>query len=45
MTEFAYNNAMNINISYISFKFNCRYYFHIFYKKNINLYSKLKVVK
>ena len=33
MAEFAYNNAKNVKIGYILFKFNCRYYSHIFYKK------------
>lgn len=43
MAEFAYNNANNANISQIFLKLNCGYYFYIFYKKNLNPYSKLKL--
>ncbi len=42
MTEFIYNNAKNISTGHIFFKLNYSYYPHIFYKKDIDLYSKLK---
>lgn len=43
MTEFIYNNTKNANTSYTFFKLNCDYYFHIFYKKDINLHFKSKL--
>ena len=45
MAEFAYNNAKNTNTGYTLFKLNYRYYLCIFYKKNFNLYSKLRIAK
>lgn len=39
-----YNNVKNINIAYTLFEFNCKYYFCISYKKNINFWSKFKAV-
>ena len=45
MAKFAYNNAKNISIGYTLFKFNCRYYLCVFYKENLNLYSKLRIMK
>ena len=45
MAKFIYNNAKNTNINHIFFKFNYRYYFYVLYKKNLDLYSKLKIVK
>ena len=44
MTKFAYNNAKNASISNISFELNCKYYFYMPYKKNIDSYSKSKLV-
>ena len=45
MTEFAYNNAKNTNTSHISSKLNCGYHLCVFYKKDLNLYSKSKTMK
>ena len=42
MTEFAYNNTKNANIGYTAFELNYRYHFWMFYKKNIDFYSKFK---
>lgn len=42
MAEFAYNNTKNASIGRISFQLNCDYYFWLSYKKDIDLYSKLK---
>ena len=44
MAKFVYNNAKNINFSYTLFELNCSYHSWIFYKKNIDLYSKSKLV-
>ena len=35
----------NVNISHMSFKLNCRYYSQVSYKKNLDLYLKLKFGK
>ena len=40
-----YNNTKNASINYIFFKFNYKYYFCIFYKKDFNLNLKLKNTK
>ena len=45
MVKFAYNNVKNIDINYISFELNYRYYFCIFYKKYLDFYSKSKIIK
>ena len=45
MIEFVYNNAKNANISYTYFEFNYKYYSYIFYKKDFNSCSKLKIIK
>ena len=45
IAKFAYNIAKNANISHISFKINCRYYFYIFYRKDFNFYLKLKIIE
>ena len=42
IAEIAYNNAKNANTGYTSFELNCKYHFHVFYKKNLDLCSKLK---
>ena len=42
---FVYNNIRNINTNYLLFKLNYRYYLYIFYKKDLNLYLKLKFIK
>ena len=43
--DFVYNNVKNASISYIFFKINYKYHPYIFYKKNLNLRSKLKTTK
>ena len=43
MVEFAYNNAKNASKSYIFFELNYRYYFYIFYEKDLDFCSKTKV--
>ena len=45
MAEFTYNNAKNVNIGYMLFEFNCGYHLYIFYKKDFDSRSKLKIVK
>ena len=45
MAEFINNNAKNANTSYMLFKLNCKYYFCIFYKKNLDLLSNLKIIE
>ena len=45
MAEFVYNNTKNANTGYLSFKLNYKYYFYIFYKKDLNFYLKLKIAK
>ena len=45
MAEFAYNNAKNASIGYTPFKLNYGYHFHIFYKKNLNLYSNSRIAE
>ena len=42
MAEFAYNNIKNTSINYISFKINYKYYFQVFYKKDLNSCFKSK---
>lgn len=45
MVKFIYNNAIkNTSISHILFELNYGYYLHIFFEKNIDLYSNLKIV-
>ncbi len=44
IAEFAYNNVKNVSNSHMSFKLNCDYYPHIFYKKDIDPCSKSKSV-
>ena len=45
IAEFAYNNAKIASIGYTSFKYNCGYYSHVFYKEDLNLCSKSKTVE
>ena len=40
MAKFAYNNAKNTSIDFISFKLNCDYHLRISYKKEVNSYFK-----
>lgn len=44
MADFVYNNTKNINISHTHFKFNYKYDFYIFYKKNNNFYFNSKSI-
>ena len=43
IAEFAYNNTKNISTSHTPFELNCRYYFWISYKKEVDLCSKSKL--
>lgn len=43
MVEFTYNNTKNTSTSHISFELNCRYYLRIFYEKDVDFCSKLKL--
>ena len=45
MAEFTYNNAKNANIDHISFEFYCGYHLWVFYKKDLDLYPKLKTME
>ena len=45
MAEIAYNNAKNASINHPFFKLNCKYHSCIFYKKDLDLRSKLKTVE
>ena len=45
MAEFAYNNVKNASISHMLFKLNYGYYLCIFYKKDLYLYLKSKIIK
>ena len=45
MAKFIYNNIKNANTNHIFFKLNCKYYFYIFYEKNLDLYSKLRIAE
>ena len=42
MAKFAYNNAKNTSTGQMLFELNCRYYLYVFYKEDINFYSKFK---
>ena len=42
MTEFAYNNVKYASIGYMRFELNCRYHQCVFYKEEVNPYSKFK---
>ena len=42
MAEFAYNNAKNASIGYTSFELNCGYHLCVYYKKDVDFYSKSK---
>ena len=45
IAELVYNNAKNGNIRHEFFKLNYRYYSYILLKKDINLCSRIKLVK
>ena len=45
MVEFAYNNAKNASIGYISFELNGGYHPCVFYKKDLDLRSKSRTMK
>ncbi len=40
MTEFIYNNVKNASTSHNPFKLNCGYHLRVFFKTDIDLYSK-----
>ena len=40
IAKFAYNNAKNASISYVTFKLNCGYHPKVLFNKNFNLYSR-----
>ena len=42
MAKFAYYNAKHNSMGYMSFKLNCEYYQHIFYKENVDPRSRSK---
>lgn len=42
IVEFVYNNAKNMNTGHIPFELNYDSHPHVFYKANINPYSKSK---
>ena len=42
MVKFAYNNTKNISTGYMLFKLYFKYYFWVFYEKNINSCFKFK---
>ena len=42
IVEFAYNNAKHASMGYTPFKLNCGYHLRVFYKEDINPYSKSK---
>ena len=44
MAEFVYNNAKNIYSSHTLFELNCGYHPWILYKKDVDPYSKSKLV-
>ena len=44
MAKVIYNNIKNTSTRYLLYKLNYRYYLYIFYKNNINFYSKSKLV-
>lgn len=44
IAEFIYNNIKNSRINYIFFKLNYNFYSCIFYKKDINLFSRSKAI-
>ena len=44
MAEFAYNNTKNASISHILFEFNCGYHPRVFFKENVDFYSKSRFV-
>ena len=45
MVKFAYNNDKNASIGHISFEPNYGYHLQIYFKKDLNFYSKLKSVE
>ena len=45
MTKFIYNNTKNASTGHIFFEFNYRYYFYIFYEKNLDPRKKSKIIE
>ncbi len=44
MAEFAYKNNINLNTGHILFESNYGYYSYVFYKEDIDPFSKLKLI-
>ena len=44
MTEFTYNNAKNVSTGHMPFELNCSYHLQMSYKKEVDSYSKSKLV-
>ena len=45
MAKIAYNNIKNVNIDYTLFELNYGYHSWVFYKKDLDFYSKSKSVE
>ena len=45
MAEFAYNNAKNANIGFISFELNCGYHPQVSYKEDLDPRSKSRTAE
>ena len=45
MAKFAYNNAKNANIGFTPFELNCKYYFWVSYKENLDPRSQSKTAE
>ena len=45
MSEFAFNNIKNAGTDHTLFKLICRCHFCVFYKEDLNSYSKLKTAE
>ena len=45
MAEFTYNNTKNASTGFTSFELNCRYHPRVFYKEDLDPYSKLRTAK
>ena len=43
MAEFTYNNGKNASTSHTPFKLNCGYHLRIWYKEEVDSYSKSKL--
>ena len=45
MIMFIYNITKSSNSSHMLFNLNCRYYFHVFYKKDLDLRLKSRIAE